>query len=116
MVGFSCIGWYNVKNTKSEEYVVRGTWERDIANYLTQNNIYWIKNKQIVYYKPDGSKHRYNPDFYIPDKNLYLEVKGYYSPVDKEKMKLVMEQNKINVVIINKELKNNLLNGLSKLF
>jgi hypothetical protein len=54
----------------------------------------WSKNKWITYQDSDGVVHRYNPDFYIPDMNVYVEVKGYYSEKDQRKMKCVLEQNK----------------------
>ena len=40
------------------------------------------------------------PDFYLPEYNLYLEIKGYFSLLDQKKMILVNKQNNINVIII----------------
>lgn len=101
--GFSDVGWYKITNLNGEEFTVRGTWERDFGNYLTDNKILWIRNKQLKYIKTDNSVHRYNPDFYLPDKDLYIEVKGYFSNKDKEKIKLVLTQHKINLKIIREE-------------
>ena len=101
--GFSDVGWYKITNLNGEEFTVRGTWERDFGNYLTDNKILWIRNKQLKYIQIDNSIHRYNPDFYLPDKDLYIEVKGYFSNKDKEKIKLVLTQHKINLKIIREE-------------
>lgn len=98
--GFSDVGWYKIKNLNGEEFTVRGTWERDFGNYLTDKKILWIRNKQLKYIQTDNSVHRYNPDFYLPDKDLYIEVKGYFSNKDQEKIKLVLTQHKINLKII----------------
>lgn len=53
----------------------------------------WIKPSYITYVTNDSVSHRYFPDFYLPDTNQYIEVKGYYWPSDKIKMGLVREQN-----------------------
>ena len=47
--GFSDVGWYKITNLNGEEFTVRGTWERDFGNYLTDNKILWIRNKQLKY-------------------------------------------------------------------
>ena len=98
--GFSDVGWYKITNLNGEEFTVRGTWERDFGNYLTDKKILWIRNKQLKYIQTDNSVHRYNPDFYLPDKDLYIEVKGYFSNKDKEKIKLVLTQHKINLKFV----------------
>lgn len=82
--------WYKVKNLKNEEFSVRGTWEVNVAKHLNDLGIYWIKAKPIAY-KSDIVRH-YTPDFYLPQTDEYIEVKGRYTDVDKAKMKLVKEQ------------------------
>ncbi|MFA6842991.1 MAG: hypothetical protein WCR33_01165 [Bacilli bacterium] len=101
--GFRKIGWYKVENLNGTLYTVRGTWERDVANELNRLGLLWIKNVYLFYVKPDGVKHRYNPDFFLPNENLYIEVKGYYSEDDKLKMKLVLEQNNVNIRLFEKD-------------
>ena len=90
--GFKNVGWYKVKNLSGTEFTVRGHWEENVANKLTANEINWIRNRTLKYIK-DGIRKTYNPDFYLPDTNEYVEVKGYYSDKDKEKMRLVLENN-----------------------
>lgn len=81
--------WFEVSGTK-----VQGTWERDIAIKLTEQNIRWEKIRTFpLSYKKDNKIHRYSPDFYLPDFNCYLEIKGYWWGNDREKMDLVMVQN-----------------------
>lgn len=101
--GFSDVGWYKIKNLNGEKFTVRGTWERDFGNYLTDHKILWIRNKLLKYLQIDNSIHRYNPDFYLPNEDLYVEVKGYFSEKDKEKIKLVLEQHDIKLLFIRNE-------------
>lgn len=97
--GFQDIGWYKVKNLNGIEYTVRGHWEENVALKLNSLGILWEKNKWLTYF--DGEINRqYNPDFYIPKQNLYIEVKGYFSDKDKLKMKFVLDQNNVKIYFI----------------
>ena len=98
--GFQDVGWYKVKNLNGDEFTVRGHWEENVANKLTKDGILWTKNHCLKYMKDDGVKRTYNPDFYLPMMNAYVEVKGYYSDKDKLKMKLVLEQNDVKIYFI----------------
>ena len=90
--GFKDVKWYHVSNLNGEDFVVRGHWEENVANKLTSTGVLWVRNKWLHYIK-DGINRTYNPDFYLPNTNEYIEVKGYYSESDKEKMRLVLENN-----------------------
>ena len=93
--------WYEVNGVK-----VQGTWERNVAEILTEKGINWIKpsaKNHSMKYEMDGKIRTYTPDFYLTDDNLYLEIKGYWWGNDREKMKHVLEQNpKVNILIIEK--------------
>ena len=89
--GFKDVGWYKVKNIKGVEFTVRGKWELAVANKLNELGILWIRNNLVSYFL--RYNRYYNPDFYLPETNQYVEVKGYYSDKDKEKMKRVVECN-----------------------
>jgi hypothetical protein len=97
--GFINIKWYKIKNIKEEEFIVRGKWEYEIANILNNENIYWIRKIYLKYIKNEIIK-TYSPDFYLPEYNIYIEVKGYYSQLDKEKINLVVNQNNINLQLV----------------
>ena len=90
--GFKDVGWYKIKNIKNKEYTVRGLWEYNVALKLNQQNILWERNRFINYIS-NNIKKTYNPDFYLPITDEYIEVKGYFSEKDKIKMNLVVEQN-----------------------
>ncbi len=52
----------------------RGSWERKTIEHFNQNQIDF--SWQIEFTMPDGRK--YFCDFYIPNRNLYIEVKGRF--------------------------------------
>jgi len=101
--GFKHIKWYRIKNIKKEEFVLRGTYELRVAEYLNKNNIYWKRKIYIKYVDNEGIKRTYTPDFYIPKYDTYIETKGYYSEMDKQKMERVVKQNNIDIIMIFKK-------------
>lgn len=104
--------WFEVAGIK-----VQGTYEKYFAEILLKNNINWIRPKITFQYKDEQNKtHRYSPDFYLPDLEMYIEIKGYWWGNDKQKMKWVFRDNPQ----LRKHLKilfgiNNIKNYLSKL-
>ena len=103
--------WYRVSGV-----YVQGTWERDLAKKMNELNISWekIKTNSFTFsYIREGKNHHYTPDFRVGE--LLLEVKGYWWGNDKEKMKLVQEQNSIpSLRIVEKDLYQKLLQASSK--
>lgn len=85
------VGWYKAKNLNGDEFTVRGHWEENVANKLTEMSILWIRNKRLKYFNEYW--HTYTPDFYLPALNAFIEVKGYYPDEDKLKMQLVLKYN-----------------------
>ena len=90
--GFKDVGWYKISNVNNEEFIVRGLWEYNVALKLNDQNILWIRNQYLNYFI-DGVKKTYNPDFYLPEFDEYIEVKGFFSEKDKIKMDAVIDQN-----------------------
>ena len=83
-----------VFNKWTQTYVwLLSSLEIQYFEYLEKCNIQWVKPPHICYTTQDGKQHRYFPDFLLVESNKYIEVKGYYWPSDKVKMKLVIEQN-----------------------
>lgn len=69
-----------IVNNGERDIKVQGTYERDFANFLNENGIKWDR-KRLRY----GDSHAYTPDFYISEKNIFIEVKGWMMDRDKEK-------------------------------
>ncbi len=60
------------------------SWEIAYAEYLDKNNINWVRNQIMFPYKFGNRKRLkyYIPDFYLPDEQLYVEIKGYKTDKD----------------------------------
>ena len=82
---------------------IKGSWEHKVANELNKNNLKWTTVTTGFEYEWENKIHLYFPDFYLPEHNIYIEVKGYQRDRDLEKWK----QFKGKLVIFKlKEIKN----------
>lgn len=106
---FKHVKYYKNVNIIGNEYSLRGGYELKISNWLNEKKILWIKGNNFKY-NINGVVKTYVPDFYLPEFDYYLETKGYYPEKDQIKMKLVLEQNDINLDIIFKDTIENLDN------
>lgn len=102
--------WYEVSGQK-----VQGTWERNVALKLEELNIKWEKlktNKDTLEYVMDCKIRHYTPDFYLPEHDIFLEIKGHWWGNDREKMDIVLKThpNK-KIIIVEKEQYKRLLEG-----
>lgn len=90
--GFKSVKWFKTVDSFGNECSLRGTWEVKVAEWLNLNGVRWTRRHYLKYF--DGTVNRtYAPDFFIPEDNLVIEVKGFFSERDKAKMRLVQEQN-----------------------
>lgn len=62
-----------------------GTWEVEFAKFLDRNGVKWERCKESFPYEFEGKVHRYTPDFYVPESDVYIEIKGYRTPKDDAK-------------------------------
>ena len=78
------------------------TWEVACANRLDELGIKWIRNPSLkLKYITRGRRTRnYIPDFYLPDHDVYIEVKGYWTESAKHKMKSVQALNSVKIIIL----------------
>jgi len=89
--GFRDIKWFKTIDSFGNECTLRGTWEVKVSEWLNNQGVMWSR-KHYIKYVDDNINRTYSPDFYIPNDDLIIEVKGYYSDRDKRKMLLVSEQ------------------------
>ncbi len=61
---------------------IRSSWEYEICKLLNKLNIEYKYEKERFYY----NNFSYLPDFYLPQYNIWIEVKGYMSELSKEKI------------------------------
>jgi len=66
----------------------RSTWESNFAKWLDKNNIKWLYESKT--FKLDNGT--YTPDFYLPEFNLWIEVKGYWRDNAKVKFELFKQK------------------------
>jgi hypothetical protein len=103
---FRNLKFYKSKNILGQEFLIQGTWELKVSEFLNRNNILWTRGRRIPYVLKNITKH-YIPDFYLPDSNKYIEVKGWFQEKDQIKMAAVLAQNSIDLTMIfEKDMKN----------
>ena len=77
------VGGY-IKNLNDRTFWLRSSYETRYATVLNNFGINWdYECKAFHIHTLDAT---YRPDFYLPKENLYIEVKGYMSDVDKIKL------------------------------
>lgn len=62
----------------------QGSWELEFYKWCETNKIACIRNIEGFKYHWNGER-TYFPDFYLIDKNVYIEVKGYETERDRAK-------------------------------
>jgi pyruvate/2-oxoacid:ferredoxin oxidoreductase beta subunit len=72
----------------------QGQWELEFYNYCIANNIKIERSNEWFEYEWNGTR-KYFPDFYLPEKNTYVEVKGYETDRDKAKWKYFPKKLKV---------------------
>lgn len=74
-------GWHTTWDQK--KVFLRSSYEFEVARYFDELEIkYLVEPFTVSYNNVNGAKSTYFPDFYIPSKNLILEVKSLFT-VDK---------------------------------
>jgi len=103
--------WFDVNGIK-----VQGTWERNFALLLCNKNINWRRGTPLKYCI-DGKNKHYTPDFYLPDYDLNIEIKGYWWGSDKRKIDCIIQQYpniKLTILEDDKIFEDFLINLISK--
>lgn len=68
---------------------LHGSWEFKYAKFLDFNNIRWERCKDRFPYTYKNKLHYYTPDFYLPEDDKYIEIKGYITDKDYAKWKQI---------------------------
>lgn len=95
-----------VKTYQYNNFSLKGKWELEVAKWLDKNNIKWTNKITPFEYVWKDKIHLYFPDFYLPEKDMYIEVKGYERERDLAKWKsvfnlTVIKQKEITEIINN---------------
>lgn len=89
--------WFIVNNG-NKEIKVQGKWEKAVAEWLNDKHIKW--DRTTLHF---DKSHRYTPDFYLPEYDWYIEVKGWLRDTDCIKMNKVILEHDIIIKMISKE-------------
>lgn len=93
-MSFTPQGWHESPIAGKVHY--QSSYEHKFMIWLDEHNVNWEKCKEkFPYIKSDGKKHNYNPDIYLPDYDLYLEVKGMVRKNDPAKFEAFPEDKKL---------------------
>ena len=78
------------------------TWEVACATRLDELGIKWERDHSIKlgYVTRGKRKRNYIPDFYLPEYDVYIEVKGYWTDAARHKMKDVQARNPVRIIIL----------------
>jgi len=102
----NCGGETNYKKYRYKGIYMDSSWEYDIAKWLDEKNIEWVRSRKIIFWWTDSCnfKRRYYPDFYLPKYDLYLDSKNdYLMKKDSFKLAQVVKENKITLISGRKE-------------
>ena len=104
-------GWngthYDYVSNKAGPIHLHSSWEFEVANILDESHYRWIRPKRwFTYFDREGIKRRYNPDFYIHAKILYIEVKAYMPEKQRWKIEQVSKKIKLLLVRTKSEIRN----------
>lgn len=80
-------GYKQYKHTKFlyNNIFFRSSWEVIVAKLLDEQNIIYEYEKYSFIL---NNNKRYTPDFYLPEKRIFIEVKGYWTDISKTKRNL----------------------------
>jgi hypothetical protein len=84
------------KRIKYKNILFRSSYEVAYAKYLDKQGIKWLYEPKTF----DLGNTTYTPDFYLPESDTYIEIKGYWRDDAKKKFKMFKNKynNKIKLV------------------
>jgi len=66
----------------------RSGWEANLVRYYNFVGIKWIYEQQeFEFYKIKRGSRFYKPDFYLPGQDRFIELKGWFRPEDKTRLR-----------------------------
>jgi hypothetical protein len=82
----------------------RSSWELAFAKFLDNTRIKWLyESKTFPIKLNNGVDATYTPDFYLTETNEYIEIKGWWRDIAKEKYECFLKQHNEKIRIIEKQ-------------
>ena len=102
-------GTWHTSLAKNMHYTYKGVdlhgkWELAFAKFLDKHGIIWERCKESFAYIFENVERRYTPDFYLPETEEYVEIKGYKIKKDEAKWSQFPDD-KILTIYLGKDLK-----------
>lgn len=97
--------WYPFEKLDGTVCKVQGTWELAYAKWLNDQRISFVAHKGRIPYVEKDKNRNYYPDFYLPDFDVYIEIKNkYHHSLQPDKLNLVSEQHpNLKIYVLFKE-------------
>lgn len=89
------------KHIRYKGFLMKSSWEIVYAKWLDKQNIKWLYESKTF----DLGNTTYTPDFYLPETEEYIEIKGYWRDDAKKKFNLFKKKFKDIKILIYNELK-----------
>lgn len=92
--------------------IFQSSYELTVAKNLDENSVKWQQATKLPYTDTTGKLHYYTADLYLPDYDVYLDPKNnyliennnpYFGYKDIDKIKWVMEQNNVKIIVLDKD-------------
>lgn len=94
-------GWHN--SPSAGRVWLESSYEKIVAKDLDLNNIRWIRPKYLKWIDSKNESHKYFPDFYLIDFNIFLDPKNDFIILrDQDKIDRVINQNKVKLFLLRK--------------
>jgi hypothetical protein len=93
-----------VKYVKKDGTIVslHSSYEKAVAESLDTNNVLWTRPSSLKWIDEKGVSHRYYPDFFLNEFNIYLDPKNdFLIEKDQDKISRVRSQNSCIVLVLN---------------
>jgi hypothetical protein len=85
------------KRIKYKNILMRSTWEAAYAKWLDKQGIQWQYEPKTF----DLGKTTYTPDFYLPETDTYVEIKGRWRDDAKKKFKMFQKKYySMNIILL----------------
>jgi len=78
---------------------LHGSWEVAYVRYLDRLGTLWKRNTESFVYEFENKIRRYTPDFYLPETNEYVEIKGYKTEKDSAKWSQFPKEKQLTVLM-----------------
>ena len=97
----NCGGETNYKKYSYNGITMDSSWEVKLAEWMDKNAVNWERDRKKHVFKwndVNGKSHRYYPDFYLPEKTVYVDTKNKFLMIqDSDKLDRVRKQRGISL-------------------